>query len=293
MKAYILLQILFTLLISQASYAQNQNNAELQKMADEDQKARGSATIDWSVLNREDSIRRENVYAFYRENKVITAQDYFNAGVVMQHGNDTVASSLAVSSFKRALELDSNLNRWWYAAAVDRDLMRRNEPQIYGTQFIKTSAHGKWELYKMDATKISDAERLYYKVGTYAEQKEKERKMNLKSINQFFAQSNNIDETIQLIQQEFKKQQAADYSVDEADINNFGYQLMNNKKLEEALKIFKLNTELYPKGYNTFDSYGECLLILGKKDEAKKAYEKSLVLNPENNNAKKVLQELE
>ena len=31
-----------------------------------------------------------------------------------------------------------------------------------------------------------------------------------------------------------------------------------------------------------FDSYGECLLLLGKKEKGMKAYKKSLELNPNN-----------
>jgi Tfp pilus assembly protein PilF len=50
-----------------------------------------------------------------------------------------------------------------------------------------------------------------------------------------------------------------------------------------------LNTELYPKGYNTFDSLGECLLLVGKKNEGIKAYKKSLELNPKNENARKII----
>jgi tetratricopeptide (TPR) repeat protein len=76
-------------------------------------------------------------------------------------------------------------------------------------------------------------------------------------------------------------------------MNNFGYQLMNQGEKEEALKIFKLNTELYPNGFNAFDSYGECLLALGDKENAIKAYKKSLQLNPKNKNAEKVLSEIE
>ena len=68
---------------------------------------------------------------------------------------------------------------------------------------------------------------------------------------------------------------------------------MNQGKKEDALKIFKLNTELYPNSSNTFDSYGECLLKLGDKENAVKAYKKSLELNPKNQNAKRVLSEME
>ena len=65
---------------------------------------------------------------------------------------------------------------------------------------------------------------------------------------------------------------------------------MNENKNDEALKIFKLNTELYPQGYNTFDSYGECLLKLNQIPEAVKAYKESLELNPNNKQAKKVIE---
>ena len=60
-------------------------------------------------------------------------------------------------------------------------------------------------------------------------------------------------------------------------------------KSNEALKLFKLNIELYPNAFNTYDSYGECLLKLEDKENAIKAYEKSLELNPDNENAIEVL----
>tara|TARA_R110002012_G_scaffold64308_2_gene169045 strand:- start:13222 stop:13935 length:714 start_codon:yes stop_codon:yes gene_type:complete len=44
--------------------------------------------------------------------------------------------------------------------------------------------------------------------------------------------------------------------------------------------------------FNTFDSYGECLLLLGDKENAKKAFQKSVELNTDNENAKKALSEL-
>ena len=58
------------------------------------------------------------------------------------------------------------------------------------------------------------------------------------------------------------------------------------------MKIFKLNIEKYPNAFNTYDSYGEILLLTGDKENAIEAYEKSLELNPDNENAKKVLSEI-
>jgi tetratricopeptide (TPR) repeat protein len=274
------------------TYAQaSTDNTELQKMADDDQQARMTSNIDWKLLNQQDSMRRVRVFELLKEKKVVTAKDHFNAGIVFQHGLDTIASAMAVKSFANALRLDSTLNPWWYAAAVDRNLMWRKEPQIYGTQFTR-SKEGKWILYEMDTTQISDAQRKYHRVGTYAEQQEKAKAMNLKTIAAYYYKNGSIDSTLDLIRAQYNKGNQAEYKITEEDVNSFGYELLSNNKNDEALKIFRLNTILYPKGYNTFDSYGEVLLKLGNKTEAVKAYRRSLELNPENENAKKILAEL-
>ena len=267
-----------------------QTNPELQKMADADQSERMSGNINWVVLNKKDSIRLAKATQLFNDDELETAKDYYNAGIIFQHGRDTIASKMAVESFKKAIEKDSTLNRWWYAAAVDRDLMRREEPQIYGTQYISNSStNGKFKRYKIDTTKITDKERIYYRVETLEEQRQKERSMNLKSLFSVYAENNSIEKTIALIENEIAKGKRSVYNVSESAINSFGYQLMGQNKLEESLKVLKLNTELYPKAANTWDSYGEILLKLGKEKEGIKAYKKSLKLDPKNENAKSII----
>lgn len=148
--------------------------------------------------------------------------------------------------------------------------------------------NAKWELYKIDTTQITDEERRKFHVETLEEQHIKERKMNLRTLGDFYTRSGSVTKVIELIREEQRKKWA-DYDIGESGINSFGYQLMAQGKTEEALQIFKLNTQLYPQGYNTFDSYGECLLKVGRKEEALKAYRKSLELNPQNMNAQKAL----
>lgn len=82
------------------------------------------------------------------------------------------------------------------------------------------------------------------------------------------------------------------YNVSEDAVNNFGYELVSKNLNNEALKVFKLNTQLYSNAYNTFYSYGELLLKIGKKEDAVKAYKESVRLNPENENAVKILRSL-
>lgn len=280
------------LLFSAKIFSQTNDNPELQKMADDDQNARKTDNINWKVLSKEDSLRRERIFVLMKEDKVKTAKDYFNSGIVFQHGGDTISSGMAVKSFDKALKMDPDLNRWWYAAAVDRDLMYRKKPQIYGTQFIKDkTTNGKWARYTIDTSKITDEQRKYYRVETLREQEQKEREMNLKPLNDLYTSEKSIDKLIILIKAEHKKGNQSAYNVSENEINSFGYRLVGKNNINDALKIFKLNTQLYPNAWNTYDSYGETLLKVGQKKEALENYKKSLKLNPENENAKKVLSE--
>ena len=288
MKLNNLLKFLIFLIFPIVSFAQT-DNSELQKMYDEDQSSRMSKNIDWSILSKQDKEREKRVYEMIKSGQIITGRDYYNSAMIFQHGNDTIASSMAVKHMKKAIELDTTINKWLLAAAIDRDLMRQGKPQIYGTQYIKNNTtNGQFVRYQIDSTKISDKERKEYNVETLAEQLVKERNMNLKPISEFHATSNSIKQTIKFIKSEHKKKlKSTTYNTSEEELNSFGYELLNSKKEKDALEIFILNTKLYPKAFNTFDSLGEVLLLLEKKEKSLKAYKKSLELNPENENAKK------
>lgn len=111
--------------------------------------------------------------------------------------------------------------------------------------------------------------------------------LNKKQLSELISAGKTIDDIITFIQKENNNE--SEYDLSESGINLFGYSLMKEGENEEALKIFRLNTELYPEGSNTWDSYGECLLRLGRKEEAIEAYKKSLELNPDNTNAENVI----
>src|SRR5690606_29177696 len=192
------------------------------------QQARMGQQIDWTELNKQDSLRRARATELLDAGLVKTAKDFYNTGIIFQHGNDTVASGIAVDCFKKAIEMDSTLNRWWYAAAVDRDLMRKGEPQIYGTQIINdSSTNGKWKRYTLNPDAVTDEERKYYGVETLAEQEEKERLMNLTPIIQYYMESKSVEKTIGLIRSEFKKGMQSTYNVSEQMIKGLGYMLLN------------------------------------------------------------------
>ncbi len=82
------------------------------------------------------------------------------------------------------------------------------------------------------------------------------------------------------------------YTLDEDEINSLGYELMRDKKPKEALAVFDLNVEAFPKSFNTYDSRGEINMSLGDKAAAIRDYEKSIELNPKNVNGYAKLKEL-
>jgi tetratricopeptide (TPR) repeat protein len=78
----------------------------------------------------------------------------------------------------------------------------------------------------------------------------------------------------------------------ESGLNTQGYKLMQLKKLDEAIKVFTLNTQLFPNAYNTWDSLAEAYMEKGEKQIAIGFYKKSVELNPANDNAKKMIEKL-
>lgn len=262
------------------------DNMELIEIYKNDQADRRTNNIDWSLVSKNDSLREVRIYQLLDSNKVKTSKDYHNAAMIFQHGGDSTAYGMAVKLMHKSIELDSTANKWLLAAAIDRHLLSTNKPQIYGTQYFRMKGEP-WELREIDTTQISDAERIEYGVETLSEQREKVKRMNKKKLSEIMTQGKSIDEIIKIIKSGDKED--SEFDISESGINSFGYNILGEGKNEDALKIFKLNTELYPNGFNTWDSYGECLLILGKKEEGIKAYKKSLELNPKNKNAETII----
>ena len=79
---------------------------------------------------------------------------------------------------------------------------------------------------------------------------------------------------------------------DEYSLNNLGYSLLGNKDFDLAIEIFIMNAEIHPLSANAYDSLGEAYMNAGEIELAILNYEKSLILNPNSENAKKMLKQL-
>ncbi len=87
------------------------------------------------------------------------------------------------------------------------------------------------------------------------------------------------------------QQEAYDFS--QPQLNGLGYQLLEMKRVKDAIEIFKLNVEMFPQGSRAYDSLGEAYMENGDKQLAIQNYKKSLELNPKNTNAVEKLKKLE
>ena len=79
------------------------------------------------------------------------------------------------------------------------------------------------------------------------------------------------------------------------ELNNYGYQLLNQKNYDKAIEVLTINTKRFPKDPNTFDSLGEAYALKGDKKNAIINFKKSLSMNPPaatKANSEKYLQQL-
>ncbi len=89
-----------------------------------------------------------------------------------------------------------------------------------------------------------------------------------------------------------KNNMSDEYDFREAQLNMLGYILLRNQMIKEAVEIFKLNTEAFPESANVYDSLAEGYLASGNTKLAEENYQKSLELNPDNQNASEMLNKL-
>ncbi len=68
-------------------------------------------------------------------------------------------------------------------------------------------------------------------------------------------------------------------------LNVWGYRLMQEGQLAQSIAVLELNTQLYPRSANTFDSLAEAHETRGDTAAAIRNYRRSLELDPANTNA--------
>ena len=64
------------------------------------------------------------------------------------------------------------------------------------------------------------------------------------------------------------------------ELNALGYRLLRGGREAEALSVFELNVRVHPRYANGWDSLGEAYVTAGRRDDAVRAFERALVIEP-------------
>ncbi|GAA4274717.1 hypothetical protein GCM10022258_40130 [Aquimarina gracilis] len=107
-----------------------------------------------------------------------------------------------------------------------------------------------------------------------------------------FLEDGNFEEALSAYQ-ELMKTNPEDPAIKESSINRLGYNMMYSDKLKLAKDIFKVNTILYPKSSNVYDSYAEACMKLEEFELAIENYKKSYAMDPENTHALKMIEKMQ
>ncbi|HET9406183.1 MAG TPA: hypothetical protein VFO39_03000 [Candidatus Sulfotelmatobacter sp.] len=79
----------------------------------------------------------------------------------------------------------------------------------------------------------------------------------------------------------------------ERRLNSAGYKLLAEKRVQDAIVIFEVNVRMHPNSWNAYDSLADGYAAANDRENALRAYKRSLDLNPENANAKRMIQQIE
>ncbi|RFZ95411.1 serine hydrolase [Mucilaginibacter conchicola] len=91
-----------------------------------------------------------------------------------------------------------------------------------------------------------------------------------------------------------KDKYAAEYGFDnESSLNMIGYYYKGKNRIDDAIAVFEYNTQLFPQSGNVFDSLADAYNAKGNKEKTLLNYKRSVALDPNNEMAKKIIEELE
>ena len=152
-------------------------NAEMAAIFTADQADRQAANIDWSVITPRDTARQGRVRALLDAGQLRTADDYYAAAFVFQHGQKPEDHLLAHVLAMAAMTLGRNDASWIAAATLDRYLHNTDRPQVFGTQY-RGQPGGPVTQGEYDAALLPDSVRTVLRVPTREQQQERLKQMS-------------------------------------------------------------------------------------------------------------------
>ena len=151
-------------------------NAEMTAIFEADQSDRHNPEIDWNGIGQRDAARAGPTKILLDSGALASADDYYHAAFLFQHGSEPndylLAHALAMIAVARGRPDAS----WIAAATLDRYLQRIGQKQIFGTQF-RTGTNLPATQDPYDRELLSDAIRKAVGVPPMAAQEQRRRKI--------------------------------------------------------------------------------------------------------------------
>jgi hypothetical protein len=133
-----------------------------------DRRAVAAKALTQPELNARDAERRQRLEIIAAAGNITSADDYYYAAYILQHGTLPEEFRRAHDFAAQAVTRGSRPARWLFAATLDRWLVATGKPQQYGTQYVRIGTHG-YAMYTVDPA-VSDIERAQYDVPPLHEQ---------------------------------------------------------------------------------------------------------------------------
>ena len=133
-------------------------------------------TAEYKAMRVRDLERRVHVMKLVAANELHTAEDYYHAAHIMNHGDTVDDARNAHLLAMQSTELGHGPARWLAAATYDRWQMYQGKPQKYGTNYMYDGIRDR--LWDVDP-KTTDEERAKWDVPPLAEQLRKAQEANL------------------------------------------------------------------------------------------------------------------
>ena len=132
-------------------------------------------TMEYKAMRARDLERRQRVMEMAQAHALDTAEDYYHAAHIMNHGDTPQDAENAHMLALRSSELGYRPARWLAAASYDRWQMYQGKPQKYGTNYVYDGQEDR--LWDVDPN-TTDEERAEWDVPPLAEQLRKAREAN-------------------------------------------------------------------------------------------------------------------
>lgn len=156
------------------------DNTRLRQLYQADQAERADTALKWQDVLEHDRSRAAQVKQMLAAGQLKTADDFFHAAAILNHGADfdefRLANAIAAIGLARFPQ-NAALMRV-YATTWDRMMLAQNRPQWYATQYNQDAQSQLWQLEPVDE-QVSEQTRLKLGLPSLAEMREKVASMNL------------------------------------------------------------------------------------------------------------------